>query len=246
MIGVAGGLALTGLRPYRALLRAVPRRPGVRADQARPRPSGRRRGPGQRRRLVRPVGGGRTHQSPADVALLDTLDGWTVHVPGHADEVAAAAAGGGTRRRPGLPAAVHPAATPSRQRPDAGDCDVLRSGPRAPAAGDGGRADAGRRAGRRRRPGRRPSPTPTRRAPSTPPGCGRWPAARRRSWWSRTWPGPRAGVVGEALADRPHRLLALGVGRDGSAALRHGGRPRPRARAGRGRAARLDHRVPGR
>jgi transketolase len=29
---------------------------------------------------------GRTHQAPGDVALLDTLDGWTVHVPGHADE----------------------------------------------------------------------------------------------------------------------------------------------------------------
>jgi len=33
--------------------------------------------------------GGRTHQSPGDVALLDTLPGWTVHVPGHADEVEA-------------------------------------------------------------------------------------------------------------------------------------------------------------
>jgi transketolase len=30
---------------------------------------------------------GNTHFSPGDVALLDTLDGWTVHVPGHADEV---------------------------------------------------------------------------------------------------------------------------------------------------------------
>ena len=29
---------------------------------------------------------GRTHQSPGDVALLDTLGGWTVHVPGHPDE----------------------------------------------------------------------------------------------------------------------------------------------------------------
>ena len=32
--------------------------------------------------------GGRTHQAPGDVALVDTLPGWTVHVPGHADEVA--------------------------------------------------------------------------------------------------------------------------------------------------------------
>ncbi|HET9859484.1 MAG TPA: transketolase [Nocardioidaceae bacterium] len=32
-------------------------------------------------------GGGRTHQAPGDVALIDTLPGWNVHVPGHADEV---------------------------------------------------------------------------------------------------------------------------------------------------------------
>lgn len=32
--------------------------------------------------------GGRTHQSPADGALIAALPGWTVHVPGHADEVA--------------------------------------------------------------------------------------------------------------------------------------------------------------
>jgi len=31
--------------------------------------------------------GGRTHQAPGDVALMDTLPGWTVHVPGHPAEV---------------------------------------------------------------------------------------------------------------------------------------------------------------
>jgi transketolase len=35
-------------------------------------------------------GGGRTHQAPGDVALIDTLPDWTIHVPGHADEVEAA------------------------------------------------------------------------------------------------------------------------------------------------------------
>jgi transketolase len=29
---------------------------------------------------------GRTHQSPADVALMDSLPGWTIHVPGHPAE----------------------------------------------------------------------------------------------------------------------------------------------------------------
>ncbi|MBE1573304.1 transketolase family protein [Amycolatopsis roodepoortensis] len=29
---------------------------------------------------------GRTHQAPGDVALIDTLPGWTVHVPGHPEE----------------------------------------------------------------------------------------------------------------------------------------------------------------
>jgi len=42
---------------------------------------------------------GRTHQSPGDVALLDTLPDWTVHVPGHPDEaerqIRAAARGNG-------------------------------------------------------------------------------------------------------------------------------------------------------
>ncbi|HEY7272583.1 MAG TPA: transketolase [Actinoplanes sp.] len=89
MAGVAGGLALTGLRPYlhsyapflidRAYeqikldlghqdVGAVLVSIGASYDAS---------------------GEGYTHQSPGDVALLDTLEGWTVHVPGHPDEVPA-------------------------------------------------------------------------------------------------------------------------------------------------------------
>ena len=50
---------------------------------------------------------GRTHQAPEDVALISTLPGWRVHVPGHPDEVEAVSAlhggGHGTRLHPPRP-----------------------------------------------------------------------------------------------------------------------------------------------
>lgn len=87
MTGVAGGLALTGLRPYVhsyapfAVDRAYEQ---LKLDL----------GHQDAGAVVVTIGGsydasseGYTHQSPGDVALLGTLDGWTVHVPGHHDEV---------------------------------------------------------------------------------------------------------------------------------------------------------------
>ncbi|WP_250000744.1 transketolase family protein [Actinoplanes sp. M2I2] len=89
MASVAGGLALTGLRPYLhsyapfAVDRAYEQ---LKLDL----------GHQDVGAVVVTIGGsydaaaeGYTHQSPGDVALLDTLEGWTVHVPGHQDEVPA-------------------------------------------------------------------------------------------------------------------------------------------------------------
>jgi transketolase len=89
MTGVAGGLALTGLRPYvhsyAAFLvdRAYEQ---IKLDL----------GHQDVGAVLVSIAGsydasseGYTHQSPGDVALLDTLEGWTVHVPGHRDEVPA-------------------------------------------------------------------------------------------------------------------------------------------------------------
>jgi transketolase len=89
LVSVAGGLALTGLRPVAHTFASflVDRSyEQIKLDLV-------HQGAGA---VLVSAGAsydysasGRTHQSPGDVALLDTLPGWTVHVPGHPDEAEA-------------------------------------------------------------------------------------------------------------------------------------------------------------
>jgi transketolase len=221
MIGVAGGLALTGLRPivhsYATFVvdRAYEQ---IKLDLG-------HQGVGA---VLVSVGAsydgarmGRTHQSPMDVSLLDTLPGWTVHVPGHAGEVPAllrAAAGHDdgvymrlstlTNDRP-RDAAVH-AVRLGR------DALVLAVGPMLdPVLA----ATAGLDVTVAYTNTPRPLDTTALRA--------LLPAQPAIVLVEPYLAGTSSRLVADALTDLPHRLLALGVGRED---LHRYGSPKDHAR----------------
>jgi transketolase len=127
LISVAGGLALTGLRPIvHTFASFLVERPfeQIKLDL----------GHQDVGAVLVSAGAsydypayGRTHLAPGDIALLDTLPGWTVHVPGHPDEAErllrdAAVASGRIYLRLSVPANSRALADPG------GGFTVLRSG----------------------------------------------------------------------------------------------------------------------
>ncbi len=86
LVSVAGGMALTGLRPVAHTFASfLVERPfeQVKLDLGHQDVAAVLVSAGGSYDMA---AGGRTHQSPADVSLMDTLPGWTVHVPGHPAE----------------------------------------------------------------------------------------------------------------------------------------------------------------
>ena len=209
LIGVTSGLALSGLRPVaHTFAPFLVERPfeQIKIDIV-------HQGVGA---VLVSAGGsfdypfyGRTHQAPGDVALLDTLPGWTVHVPGHPDEAeaqlrAAVTADGPVYLRLSLPAN----AAPVPVRP--GELAVLRTGSAGTVLAVGPMADAvlaataGLDVTVLYATTIRPFDARTLRATLSNPDV---------VLVEPYLAGTSVPFVAEALSDIPHRVLALGVGR---------------------------------
>jgi transketolase len=218
LVGVAGGMALAGLRPIVhtfapfLLERAYEQ---VKLDLG-------HQGVGAL--LVSAGGshdmpkGGETHFGRRDVALLDTLHGWTVHVPGHPDELEAVLReevhGSGrvyVRMSDQSNAAAVPAVTTgARAR---GDLHVVRRGTsasRATVVAVGPMLDRTVAATEGR------DVTVLYAATVRPLDHATLRAAPGSDTVVLVEPylaGTSTGVAADALQDRPHRILGLGVAR---------------------------------
>jgi transketolase len=209
MIGVAGGLALTGLRPivhsYAPFL--VDRTyEQIKLDLN-------HQGVGA---VLVSIGAsydgsseGRTHQAPGDVALFDTLDDWTVHVPGHPAEVPALLRAAARHDR-GVYLRLSELAN-SEARPGADRLRIVRrGGPQAPlVVAVGPTLDATLAA-----VAELDVTVAYTHTPRPFDGAGLRAHAHRDVILVEPYlAGTSAGQVSAALADLPHRLLTLGVGR---------------------------------
>ena len=180
--------------------------------------------------------GGRTHQAPGDVALLDTLPGWI-------DPRA--------RRRPTRSTRCCGARSPATgcttcgwsSRPTPSRSRDARPLPRRTPRGRARRSSRSGRCstrcwppteGLRRHRALRPHGAAVRRARR----CARCWRRPRSCWSSRGWPARRRAWSPTRCATCPHRLLALGVGREELRRYGTAERPRPRPRPRRRRAAR--------
>lgn len=154
--------------------------------------------------------GGRTHQAPGDVALLDTLAGWTVQVPGHPDEAeallrTAAAADDRVYLRLSDESNARPHATAGR------GCTVLRAGSRGTVLAVGPLADAALEA-------TEGLDVTVLYAATVRPFDGE--ALRATLGAPHVvlvepyLAGTSSAQVAEALSDIPHRVLGLGVARE--------------------------------
>ncbi len=157
---------------------------------------------------------GRTHQSPGDVALLGTLPGWTVHVPGHPEEAesqlrAAASADGLVYIR--LSALANAAPLAHGGPASTGGFTVLRRGTEASVVAVGPLADAviaataGMDVTVLYAPTIRPFDRQALRATLAAPVV-----VLAEPYLA----GTSVPEVAAALADVPHRVLGLGVGRE--------------------------------
>src|SRR5579872_5735824 len=223
LIGVASGLSLAGMRPiahtYAPFLvsRAFEQ---VKLDL----------GHQAARAVLVSIGAsfdaarsGRTHQAPEDVALMDTLPGMTVHVPGHPDEVAPLLAGA-VGALGEVSSYIRLSTEQNRiARPVTPTLHVIREGRRAVVVAVGPLLDAvleataGLDVTVAYATTVRPFDTAGLRALAGDAVVLAEPYLA----------GTSAGIVSSALADRPHRLLALGVPR---VELREYGTPTDHAR----------------
>jgi transketolase len=210
LVSVAGGLALAGMRPVaHTFAPFLVERPfeQIKLDL----------GHQEADAVLVSAGGsydypayGLTHLAPGDVALLNTLPGWTVHVPGHPDEAeqllrTAIAGSGRVYLRLSLQANERPLGTAGLTTLRAGRAGtVIAVGPLGDAVLA---ATAGLDVTVLYAATVRPLDGAALRAAV---GAGPADVVLAEPYLA----GTSAGAVAEALRDVPHRVLGLGTGRD--------------------------------